>query len=288
MNLAWISLAALIARHHAEHGDERQRRRRVAGHGLDRRRLPGRHAGREGDRHLPDRSAPQPRWRHAALRHGQQQRHARPHRGAGGSRLPRQRRRDPDHAVRHRRDAVEHRAGQHRDDGDHGADGDGGRRPRGDPAVPDGADGRQRRAGRRAVAVRADRPHRQHQHGEDRSRPGTRPSTYLNNLLAHVGRDVRRLLPLRRLEAVHAAARRADRRWRNPIRPAAAPEEEIVDIEPFESAALADARGSRHAGRRGDPVQGARRHGGADRRGDCCRCSAPPTRRTRSRRCRGA
>ena len=41
---------------------------------------------------------------------------------------------------------------------------------RGDAAVPDGADGRQRRAGRRAVALRADRHHRQHQHGEDRPR----------------------------------------------------------------------------------------------------------------------
>ena len=40
----------------------------------------------------------------------------------------RQRRRHPDHVLRHRGDAVEHRARQHRDHGDHGADGDGGRR----------------------------------------------------------------------------------------------------------------------------------------------------------------
>ena len=69
----------------------------------------------------------QPGRHHAAVRHGQQQRHARPHRGAGGARLPRQRRRHPDHVLLHRRDAVEHRARQHRDHGDHGADGDGGR-----------------------------------------------------------------------------------------------------------------------------------------------------------------
>ena len=68
------------------------------------------------------------------------------------------------------RDAVEHRARQHRDHGDHGADGDGGGAARGDPAVPDGADGRQRRAGRRAVALCADRHHRQHEHGGDRPR----------------------------------------------------------------------------------------------------------------------
>ena len=193
-------------RDHAQHGDERQRRRGVAGAGVDRRRLSRRHAGRQGDRQLPDRSPGQPGRHHAALRHGPQQRHARPHRGAGGARLPRQRRRDSDHAVLHRARPLEHGARQHRHDGDHGADGHGGGDARGGAAVPDGADGRQRRAGRRVVTLCADRDHRQREHGQDWSRRPRDRDVSEQPARARRG-DVHGVLPARRLAAVHAQAR---------------------------------------------------------------------------------
>ena len=74
---------------------------------------------------------------------------------------------------------------------------------RGSAAVPDGADGRQRRAGRRAVPLRADRHHRQRQHGQDRPRrPRDRdlPEQPAGPRRGHL----RRLFPVRRLAAVHA------------------------------------------------------------------------------------
>ena len=83
---------------------------------------------------FPDRSAAQSRRRHAALRDGQQQRHARPHRARARCAPAGQRRRHSDHAVLHRARTVEHRPRQYRDDGDHGADGDG--RPTAPPCRP--------------------------------------------------------------------------------------------------------------------------------------------------------
>ena len=57
--------------------------------------------------------------------------------------------------------------GQHRDRGAPDADRDGDGRARRHSAVPDGHHGRQRRQRRRALAVRADRHHRQRHHGEE-------------------------------------------------------------------------------------------------------------------------
>ena len=141
-------------------------------------------------------------------------------------------------------------------------------------AVPDGDHGRQRRQGRVAVAVRADRHHRQRPDGPDR--PGRHRVDDLRQQPDGPRRGhLRRLLPVRRLEAVHAVARSADGA-------------DAADAEPFESAALADARRAGVGGARRDPVQPARRHGGARRRRRSCRSPRPATRRRRSSACRGA
>ena len=71
------------------------------------------------------------------------------------------------------------------------------------PAVPDGDHGRQRRQRRLAVAVRADRHHRQRADGADRHAGLRVADLPLQPARARAGR-VRRLFPLRRLEAVRA------------------------------------------------------------------------------------
>ena len=112
--------------------------------------------------------------RHAALHAGAAQRHARSGRARRRADLPRQRRAHPGDVLRARLRSSPRsgpatsppppcwrrwrwRVG----------------RARRDPAVPHGDHGRQRRAGGRAVAVRADRHHRQPADDEDRPRPAT-------------------------------------------------------------------------------------------------------------------
>ena len=95
MNLAWISLAALIPPS-PEHGDERQRRRGVAGPRMDRRRLPG---GMETSKVIGTfPSISSSTWLASrAVRHGQQQRTLGRIAARAVRALPRQRRRDADH-----------------------------------------------------------------------------------------------------------------------------------------------------------------------------------------------
>ena len=89
------------------------------------------------------------------------------------SAVPRQRRRHPGDVLRGRAVPVVDRPGQHRHRGAAGADGHGGGRPGRGPAVPHRADARQRRPGRRALAVCAHRGHRQR--GDGPHWPGRPP-----------------------------------------------------------------------------------------------------------------
>ena len=76
---------------------------------------------------------------------------------------------DADHVLPARRGALVDGPGQHRHRGARRADGDGDGGARRDSAVPDGHHGRQRRQRRLALAVRADRHHRQRPDGADRA-----------------------------------------------------------------------------------------------------------------------
>ena len=190
----------------------------------------------------------------------------RPHRGAGGARLPRQRRRHPGDVLRRSRVVLSSIGpGNIATTAILAPMAHGGGDAAGDAAVPDGADGRQRRAGRRAVAVRADRRHRQRHHGADR--PGGprdwRPTattcwpTSVVTFVAYFLFGGWKLFTRRRV---------APSRWRS--RSGRRRGDETVDVEPFDARALAHARRSwsRWSScviRSGLQVG----HGGADRRG---------------------
>ena len=87
-----------------------------------------------------------------------------------------------------------------------GPDGDGGGGTRGDSRVSDDHHGRQRRAGRRALPLRADRRHRQRADGEDRP-AGPRVVYLLDESCRTRGGRLRRLRAVRRPQAVHVERR---------------------------------------------------------------------------------
>ena len=147
---------------------------------------------------------------HAAVRAGAAEPHARSHRPPCRARLPRQRRPHSDHVFRARVRARVDGAGKRIDRGAAGSDGDGGGRARGDSRVPDDHHGRQRRAGRRALAVRADRRHRKRPDGQNR--PARSRVVYLlDQPRGPCRRRVRRLRALWRAQALQVERRRHHR-----------------------------------------------------------------------------
>ena len=104
--------------------------------------------------------------RHTAVHASSAQRHAAGGGPAGGAWLPGQRRHDPDHVLPGDDAVFLDRRGQHRWRSLHGAPGDGHRRAGPHPGVPHVHHGGARVIGRRLVANRADRHHRQRHTGE--------------------------------------------------------------------------------------------------------------------------
>ncbi len=182
-------------RHDAQCGRPRR------GAGVDHRRLRGRHAGGHGDERLSEPAVPDADRHDAAVLAGAVQRHARSSGAPCGSRLPGESGCDPDHVLRSRGCARVDGAGQHRHGGDPRADGDGDGRPHPHPAFSDGNHGRQRRQLGLAVAVCADRHHREQPDGPQwPSRPRSADLSLQPRRPRH-GR-LRRLFPVRRAEAV--------------------------------------------------------------------------------------
>ncbi len=231
-----------------------------------------RHAAQRRHRRLSRLAVPHLVRGYAAVRAGAAEPHARSHRSPCRARLPRQCRAHSDHVFRARVRARVDGAGKRIDRGAAGSDGDGGGRARGDSRVPDDHHGRQRRAGRRALAVCADRCHRERPHGQNRP-AGPRVVYLLDQSRGACSRCVRRLRAVWRPQAFQVDLRRDHRAQTRGCRV----RYEQPDYH----------RGDRGAADRRAVLRRQRRHGSVCGSGRSSPLSGLPITRKRSRRCRG-